>query len=72
MDFKEGDAVRVIPSAPFGFRPGAGGSVCGSRLLEKETDIQHRSEAKGTRLYLVEFGDGYTTEIPDRYLLPLE
>jgi len=46
--------------------------VCGSRLLEKETDVNLRPEAKGTLLYLIEFSDGYTIEIPNRYLQPLE
>jgi hypothetical protein len=71
MKFIEGDSVRVIPTAPHQLRPGIGGSICAIRTLEKDRVINQVKEAAGTTLYLVEFGDGFAIEIPDRYLVPL-
>lgn len=58
-DFKYewGQEVKVADSTPEVMRPGQRGSVCGMR---KNNSIN---------LYLVEFSDGWATEIPEDCLL---
>lgn len=67
-----GDTVQVVPNAPGHFRPGAVAEVCGIRTLahsqEGMTNIVD-IQSVGHILYLIEFGDGYTTELPEELLM---
>jgi hypothetical protein len=54
--FDHGDAVRVVGTAPLQLQPGLAGSVRGMRELE------------GERIYIVEYSDGESTEIPENLL----
>jgi hypothetical protein len=49
-------------------RPGALAAVCGIRAVETVEQARQFDCAIGTILYLVEFGDGTSIEIPDIYL----
>jgi hypothetical protein len=51
-----GEAVRVATTAPNEMRPGQICSVCGMRALN------------GINLYLVEFSNGESLEIPEQHL----
>jgi hypothetical protein len=61
-----GDSVRVIPSAPKEYFPGAVGSVVGFR----PRDVDGVAD-EGETLVLVEFADGNALEVPSRYLVCL-
>ena len=51
-----GETVRVVMTAPEELRPGQVCSVCGMREME------------GTNLYLVEFQNGDSVEVPENNL----
>jgi hypothetical protein len=51
-----GETVRVVMTAPEELRPGQVCSVCGMREME------------GTNLYLVEFQNGDSLEVPENNL----
>lgn len=58
MRFKWGEVVRVRDSASTGFHPGEIGSICGIRVIETMPVAESIGEPVGTKLYLIEFGDG--------------
>jgi hypothetical protein len=51
-----GQEVCVTTTAPASMRPGQSGSVCGMR------------EKGGSNIYIIEFSDGWSTEIPENFL----
>ena len=51
-----GDEVFIVKTAPAKMRPGQSGSVCGMRELDDRN------------LYLVEFADGWSTEVSEEYV----
>jgi hypothetical protein len=65
-----GDTVRVKEGASIAARPGAIASVCGMRTIAlREEALQHHVTL-GTKLYLIEFGDGTSTEVPEAWVEP--
>lgn len=54
-----GETLRVVTTAPESFRLGQICSVCGMR------------EHGGENLYLIEFSDGSSLEVPECYLEPV-
>ena len=60
-----GDTVRVKVGASPEMRPGHLAAVCGIRDLENPDQAKQFSRPIGTTLYLVEFGDGSSIEIPE-------
>jgi hypothetical protein len=54
-----GETVRVVTTAPEELRPGQVCCICGMR------------EKDGTNLYLVEFQNGDSVEVPEAYLQPM-
>ena len=66
--FTWGDTVRVSSTAPPQFRPGSLGAVCGMRTVTGGGSSLMEQLAESADLYLVEFGDGFTIEIPDLFL----
>jgi hypothetical protein len=67
-----GDTVQVSLDAPDHFCPGARGSVSGFRDLGKEPENTTKEVPARSRLYLIEFSDGITVEIPERFLIRLD
>lgn len=69
MSFTWGDTVRVKVDAPPAVRPGALGEVVGIREIEnQDQSTQFWGMPLGTKLYLVELGDGVAVEVPERML----
>ena len=66
--FTWGDTVRVSSTAPSQYRPGSLGAVCGMRTVTNNDSASIEQHIEPTHLYLVEFDDGYTIEIPDLLL----
>ena len=66
--FAWGDSVRVLADAPSAYHPNSLGSVCGTAVLKDEDRARALGEAVGINLYLVEFADGLTVEIPESWL----
>jgi len=68
MKFKWGDAVRTKSSAPEQFRPGEVSSVCGIYFVENEEAALKFGEPIGTVVCLVEFSNGSSIEVPEKWL----
>jgi hypothetical protein len=65
-----GETVAVSPLAPEAMRPGKLGAVVGITDVETPPQAVHYGAPVGTRIYLVEFGDGEATEIPQGWITP--
>lgn len=65
---KWGDTVRVNDDVPPMMRPGCLASVCGMREIETAEQAGQFGCAIGTVVFLVEFGDGSSLEIPGAFL----
>jgi hypothetical protein len=63
-----GDVVRVSQQAPISFRPGIAAEIVGIRKLETQSQADQFASPIGTKVYLVEFGDGDSVEVPERWL----
>jgi hypothetical protein len=69
--FTWGDSVLVVREAPERFRPQSKGSVCGMTKIDTKFLEEHYSVPMGTFVYTVEFSDGHSIEIPEKYLQKL-
>ncbi|MBN2195456.1 MAG: hypothetical protein JW751_21740 [Polyangiaceae bacterium] len=63
-----GDTVRIKKNASTEMRPGALAAVCGMREVETPEQSEQFGCAIGTTVYLVEFGDGASLEIPEEFV----
>ncbi|MCC7363283.1 MAG: hypothetical protein IT303_02840 [Dehalococcoidia bacterium] len=63
-----GDTVRIKKGASPEMRPGALASVCGMREVETAEQAKQFDCEIGSTLYLIEFGDGWSTEITQNYV----
>jgi hypothetical protein len=63
-----GDTVRIKNDASQAMRPGSLAAVCGMREVETVEQAKQFGCAIGTTLYLIEFGDGSSIEVPEAFL----
>lgn len=63
-----GDTVRIKEGASLEMHPGALAAVCGMRAVETAEQAKQFNCAIGTTLYLVEFSDGTSLELPEACL----
>lgn len=69
MSFTWGDEVRIKTNAPQDLRPGATAEVVGiSEIVNHEQSIHFWGAPLGTKIYVVEFGDGSAVEVPEGML----
>ena len=66
--FEMGDTVRIIDNVPKKYARRKFGYICSNKIIEDIETSTKLSEPIGTLIYLVESSDGYTTEIPGKYL----
>jgi hypothetical protein len=66
------DTVRIMAQAPAEARPGSIAEVCGIREIETSDQAKEFAAPIGTKLYLIEFGDGESIEIKEGWLEPVE
>ena len=67
-----GDTVRVKAGAPLAMRPGANAAVCSITRIENDQQSKAYNAAIGTTMYLVEFGDGASIEVPEEWIEAVE
>jgi hypothetical protein len=67
-NFTWGDTVRVKAGAEPKRRPGAVAEVVGIRAIETESHAVRSDVPIGSKVYLVEFGDGTSVEIPEAWI----
>lgn len=70
LDF--GAPVRTLPHIPIDYRPRERGWVCGVREVATESEAVAAGVRIGTVLYIIEFDDGSSMEIPEEYLAAIE
>jgi hypothetical protein len=68
QEFSWGESVRVLAAAPAEFFPGTTGSICGVRIADSPEQADKVGVEVGERVYIVEFGDGSSCEVPERWL----
>ena len=66
-----GDTVRVKVSAPATMRPGAIAEIVGIREVETEEQALQFQARIGSKIYLIEFGDGDATELGEAWIEPV-
>jgi hypothetical protein len=67
MKFEYSDLVRVVDEAPEDLRPGMMGSVCGIVVTDAKTAATF-GVREGVAVYLIEFSDAETREVPENWL----
>ncbi len=68
LSFNWGDSVIVKKIAPDFYNPGLKGSICGIRTIDLLQTANEFDQEIASELYLVEFSDGETIEIPKVFL----
>jgi hypothetical protein len=63
-----GDTVRIKNHTSPAMRPGNLAAVCGMREVETPEQAKQFGCAIGTTVYLIEFGDGSSVEIPEAFV----
>lgn len=66
--FTWNDLVVIKPNAPSSYSPGKIAVVCGMEQVKSEKLSNEFNIKFGDWLYVVEFGDGSSVEIPEAYL----
>ena len=72
MKYDYGESVEITKNAPECYRPGTQGSLCGVRHIEAEEHANAAYVKIDTILWLVEFEDGFSLEVPEEYLTSLD
>jgi len=65
-----GQTVRVSAHARKSFRPGELVAVVGMWKVSNNEQAHHTGHPVGTVLYLIEYDDGSSIEIPEEYIEP--
>jgi len=68
--FNWGDTVIVKHTAPKRYKPGLRGCICGMRTIDSVEVAMQCDQMIDSELYLIEFDDGETLEIPEYFLIP--
>lgn len=66
--FNWGDSVIIKESAPKNYNPGYIGCICGMREIESTEEAKEFDVEISTKLYLIEFDDGNSIEIPGYFI----
>lgn len=72
MKYDYGNSVTINNNAPERYRPKAKGSLCGFRRVETDEQAEAANTSVGAMLWLVEFEDGSSVEMPEEYLVLLD
>lgn len=66
--FTWGDSIRIDSSAPVIYHPGECGSISGLRQIDNQEMARSFRENIGAVVYIIEFGDGSSIEVPEQFL----
>jgi hypothetical protein len=66
--YEYGQTVRVIASAPSSLKPGTDVAVVGMTKLIQEREVLNVLYPAGTDIYLIEYADGKSLEVPEEYI----
>jgi len=68
--FTWGDPILIKKDAPNSFHPGEFASICGMYKITYEETAKEYQTKVNDWLYIVEFEDGSSIEVPECYLEP--
>jgi hypothetical protein len=68
FEFDWNEEVVVANDAPAKFGPSKTGAVVGMRVIENEMQASPAGVPIGTVLYLIEYADGNSVEVPASFL----
>ena len=68
--FKYGQTVRIGASAPPPLQPGTDVDIVGMTRLSHAREILNVICPAGTDIYLIEFADGNSLEVPESFIEP--
>ncbi len=71
-DLTWGDTVRIKRGDSSSARPGALAEIVGLREIETPAQARQFSAPIGSKVYLIEFGDGEAMEVLEASIEPLE
>lgn len=67
--FAYGDVLQILTNSPQEFKKrGEKGSVCGIDVIHSEEQQKRYSQPFGTVIYLLEFCDGTSLEVPELHV----
>ena len=66
--YKHGQTVRVVTSAPVSLKPGTKVAVVGMTTLGQGRKVLNAFYPAGTDVYLIEYADGTSLEVPEAYI----
>ncbi len=66
--FNWGDTILIKQIAPERYKPGFQGCICGMRTIDSVEVATQFDQKIGSELYLIEFDNGETLEIPIFFL----
>jgi len=69
--FTWGDTIQVKPNAPTCMRPSAVAEIVGIREVETAEQAVQFDAPLGTKIYLIEFGDGNAKEVVETWIEPM-
>lgn len=67
-----GQRVRVAADAPQSLAPGSDVDVVGMRTVQREIESSTTGYPIGSRLYIIEYADGSSKEVPEKYIDEIE
>lgn len=70
--FEYGQIVKIKDDSPAEYNPGVIGSICGMKMIDSASLAQRFNAAIGEWLYIVEFSNGNSIELPERFLKKIE
>jgi hypothetical protein len=68
FQFEHGQTVRIAASASPPLKPGTEVAVVGMTRLSRDREILNVMCAAGSDVYLIEFADGKSLEVPENFL----
>lgn len=66
--YEYGQTARVASQAPPSIRPGERVAVVGMRTIDNALASRETGYPIGTPLYLIEYDDGSSREVPEQYI----
>jgi hypothetical protein len=66
--YEFGQTVRVGAFAPSSLKPGIDVAIVGMTKLNQEREVLNVLYPPGTDIYLIEYTDGKSLEVPEKYI----
>lgn len=71
FQFDYAQTVRIVDSAPVELKPGTIVDIVGMTRLSGDREVAGMSCTEGAEVYVVEYINGSSIEVPDQYIEPV-